>query len=716
MTQHHAAAIAEETGLKTPQVRATIELLDAGSTVPFIARYRKEATGALDEVAITGVRDRLEELRELNDRRETILRTIDEQGKLTDELRAQIQNAATMAELEDLYLPYKPKRRTRADKAREKGLEPLAETLFAQKDGVDPAAEAETFVDAETGVESVEDALAGARDIIAEWVNEDQGARAALRELYSEKAVIRSRVASGKEEEGSKYADYFEWEERAAKAPGHRILAMRRGENEGILYLRMEPPEEAALAILEPMFVQGANPCAEQVREAVRDSYKRLLSASMETELRQATKERADEEAIEVFTKNMRQLLLSPALGRRSVLAIDPGFRTGCKVACLDPQGHLRHHDTIYPHGGAREAAEAAETIRDLCERYDIEAVAVGNGTAGRETEEFVRGLSLPPEIAVVQVDESGASIYSASEAAREEFPDLDLTVRGTVSIGRRLQDPLAELVKIDPKSIGVGQYQHDVDQAALRKALDDVVSSCVNSVGVELNTASRQLLTYVSGLGPGLAGAIVEYRNENGPFASRRELLDVPGLGPKTFEQCAGFLRIREADNPLDASAVHPESYPVVERMAEDLGCTVRDLMEDAELRAKIDLRQYVTETTGMPTLRDIMGELARPGRDPREKFEPFRFAEGIESIEDLERGMRLPGIVTNVVKFGAFVDIGVHRDGLIHVSELADRYVDDPSEIVKLRQKVTVTVLDVDLDRQRISLSLRKAARQKD
>ncbi len=713
MTQQHAAAIAEETGLNPSRISAAVSLLDEGATVPFIARYRKEVTGALDEVALTGIRDRLQELRELDARRQTILKTIEEQGKLTDELRDQVNSAATMAELEDLYLPYKPKRRTRADKAREKGLEPLAQLIFKQEDGVDPRAEAGPFLDEEKGVESAEDALAGARDVIAEWVNEDQEARAALRALYAEKAVVRSRVAPGKEEEGAKYSDYFEWEERAAKAPSHRILAMRRAESEGVLYLRMEPPEPAALAILEPMFVDGDNPCAGQVRQAVQDSYSRLLSASMETELRQATKRRADEEAIEVFARNLRQLLLAPALGRRAVLAIDPGFRTGCKVACLDPQGDLLHHDTIYPHAGARQATQAAQTLHELVERWDVEAVAVGNGTAGRETEEFVRSLGLPAEVTVVQVDESGASIYSASEAAREEFPDLDLTVRGTVSIGRRLQDPLAELVKIDPKSIGVGQYQHDVDQAALRRALDDVVSSCVNSVGVELNTASKQLLTYVSGLGPGLAGAIVDYRNAHGPFASRRELLKVPGLGPKTFEQCGGFLRISDGENPLDASAVHPESYPVVEAMARSLGCTLRDLMRDPELRAKVDLSRYVTEGTGMPTLRDIMDELARPGRDPREKFEPFRFAEGIESIEDLERGMRLPGIVTNVVKFGAFVDVGVHRDGLVHVSELADRYVDDPSEVVRLRQKVTVTVLDVDQERQRISLSLRRAAR---
>jgi uncharacterized protein len=704
----YAPKIAAELSVRPAQVSAAVALLEEGGTVPFIARYRKEATGGLDEVAITAVRDRLSALRELDKRREAILKSLQEQGKLTDELDTKVRAAGTMTELEDIYLPYRPKRRTRALIARERGLEPLAELLLAQGD-CDPAAEATAFVDAEKGVGSPEDALAGARDIIAEWVNESQEARAAMRELFRSKAVVRSHVISGKEEEGAKFRDYFEWEEPAAKAPSHRILAMRRGENESVLSLRCLPPEEDALRLLEGVFIKAGNPAAAQVRLAVEDGYKRLLSLAMETELRLDTKKRADGEAIRVFAENLRQLLLAPPLGGRNVLAIDPGFRTGCKVACLDRQGKLLHHETIYPHSGEARAAEAAGRLSALCAEHGIEAVAIGNGTAGRETEAFVRGLGLPGEVTVALVNESGASVYSASEAAREEFPDLDLTVRGTASIGRRLLDPLAELVKIDPKSIGVGQYQHDVDQPALRGALDDVVVSCVNSVGVEVNTASKQLLTYVSGLGPQLAQAIVEYRNEHGPFASRRELRHVPRLGPKTFELAAGFLRIRGGADPLDASAVHPERYDLVAAMAGDVGCAVAELMRNEELRKRVDLPRYVGGDVGLPTLNDIVQELARPGRDPRDKFESFAFAEGVSKLEDLEPGMKLPGVVTNITAFGAFVDVGVHQDGLLHISEMADRFVKDPNEIVKLRQKVVVTVLDVDLERRRISLSLR-------
>ncbi|MCF8128989.1 MAG: RNA-binding transcriptional accessory protein, partial [Deltaproteobacteria bacterium] len=566
-----------------------------------------------------------------------------------------------------------------------------------------------SFVDPEKEVPSVEDALSGARDIIAEWVAEDQRARERIRQLFSEKGILISKVDSGKEEEGAKYKDYFDWSEPIQKAPSHRILAMRRGENEEILTLRFAPEETEALSLLESLFITGDFSTYEQVRMAVHDSYKRLLSHSMETEIRMATKKAADEEAIRIFAGNLRQLLLSPPLGQKKVLAIDPGFRTGCKVVCLDSQGKLLHTDTVYPHTSGARALQAGQTIEDLCKRFGVEAIAIGNGTAGRETQVFIQGLSLDPKIQVIMVNESGASIYSASDAGREEFPDHDLTVRGAVSIGRRLMDPLAELVKIDPKSIGVGQYQHDVDQKALRKSLDDVVESCVNRVGVEVNTASRQLLTYVSGLGPQLARNLVQHREENGPFASRRRLLDVPRLGAKAFEQAAGFLRINGAKNPLDSSAVHPESYSVVKAMAKDLGCSVKDLMENEGIRGKIRKEQYVTETVGLPTLNDILKELAKPGRDPREQFENIAFKDGIEKMEDLEPGMTLPGVVTNIVAFGAFVDIGVHQDGLIHVSQMADHFVKDPNDVVKVYQKLNVTVLDVDIKRKRISLSLK-------
>jgi len=708
MNSKYVRKISTEMGARPNQVAAVLDLLSEGATIPFIARYRKEATDSLDEVEIALIRDRSAQLEELDRRREVILKSLRDQEKLTDDLAEKIDKAESLAVLEDLYLPFKPKRRTRASMAREKGLEPLAQTLFEQED-LDPFGIAAPFVDPEKEVLTVEDALSGARDIIAEWVTEDQRARERIRQLFSEKGILISKVDSSKEEEGAKYKDYFDWSEPIQKSPSHRILAMRRGENEGILTLRFAPEETEALSLLESLFVTNGFATSEQVRMAVHDSYKRLLSHSMETEIRMSSKKAADEEAIRIFAGNLRQLLLSPPLGQKSILAIDPGFRTGCKVVCLDSQGKLLHNDTVYPHTSELKARQAGQTLEALCNRFDVDAVAIGNGTAGRETQDFVQGLSLDKKIQVIMVNESGASIYSASEAGREEFPDHDLTVRGAVSIGRRLMDPLAELVKIDPKSIGVGQYQHDVDQKALKKSLDDVVASCVNGVGVEVNTASRQLLTYVSGLGPQLAQNIVRHREENGPFASRRALMDVPRLGAKAFEQAAGFLRINGASNPLDASAVHPESYPVVEAMARDLECSVSDLMEDENIRRKISKEKYLSKTIGLPTLNDIVKELAKPGRDPRAQFENVAFKDGIEKIEDLEPGMTLPGVITNIVAFGAFVDIGVHQDGLVHVSQMADRFVKDPNDVVKVNQKVSVRVLNVDLKRKRISLSLK-------
>ncbi len=709
MNETYIGIIASELSLRPAQVAATALLLEQGSTVPFIARYRKEATGTLDEVAITAIRDRLIQLMELDARRESILKSLEERGLLTDELKKQIAQAPTMAVLEDIYLPFKPKRRTRATIAKEKGLEPLADLIWAQDPATDPLAAAQAFVSAEKGVESVEAALEGAKDIIAERVNEDQQARAQTRDLFTKHALIRSTVIEGKKEEGKKYEDYFEWSEPVAKAPSHRILAMRRGRKEGFLKLEVTVPEEQATRLLEGLFARGASACTNLVKQAIADSYKRLLAPSMETEVLAEAKLRADQEAIRVFAENLRQLLLAAPLGRKNVLAIDPGFRTGCKVVCLDKQGQLKCADVVYPHtGDARAAADVAK-LAALCEKLEIDVIAIGNGTAGRETEAYIRGIKFHKNIPVVMVNESGASIYSASDVAREEFPDQDVTVRGAVSIGRRLMDPLAELVKIDPKSIGVGQYQHDVDQPLLKQGLDDVVISCVNNVGVEVNTASKQLLQYVSGLGPQLAQNIVSYRNENGAFKSRLDLMNVPRLGAKAFEQAAGFLRIRDAANPLDASAVHPESYGIVDRMASNLGCGVADLMKDDSLRQKIRLQDYVSDTVGLPTLSDIMQELAKPGRDPRQQFEIFSFAEGVNRIEDVHPGMKLPGIVTNVTAFGAFVDIGVHQDGLVHISQLADRFVKDPAEVVKVHQKVTVTVLEVDLAKQRISLSMK-------
>lgn len=709
MNETYILKIAGELGLNKSQVQAVALLLEEGATIPFIARYRKEATDSLDEVAITAIRDRLNQLQELDARKETVLKSLEQHGHLTDELREKVLAAETLAVLEDIYLPFKPKRRTKATIAREKGLEPLALLIFEQT-GTDILEAAGPFADPEKGVETVDDALSGARDIIAEMVSENEQARAELRNLFTTKGVFKSSVASGMETEGAKYRDYFEWEEAVTTAPSHRILAMRRGEKEDMLNLSISPAEEDALKILTSLFVKGEGKDSEQVETAVRDSYKRLLSRSMETEIRLYTKERADSEAIRVFAENLRQLLLASPLGPKRVMGADPGFRTGCKIVCLDPQGKLLHNDTIYLH----MPEKSAEQVRQLCRSFDIQAVAIGNGTASRETEAFVKESLSDPEmksknIQILVVNESGASVYSASEAAREEFPDLDLTVRGAVSIGRRLMDPLAELVKIDPKSIGVGQYQHDVDQTALKQALDDVVISCVNGVGVDVNRASVQLLTYVSGLGPQLAKNLLEYRNENGPFASRDELKNVKRLGPKAFEQSAGFLRISNGKNPLDASAVHPESYHIVDNMARDLDCTVDDLMKQAELRDKIDISKYVTDTIGTPTLRDIVQELSKPGRDPREKFEEFSFASDIEKIGDLKTGMKIPGIITNVTAFGAFVDVGVHQDGLVHISEMADRFVKDPAEVAKVHQKVLVTVIDVDIERNRISLSMK-------
>jgi protein Tex len=708
--QKHFALIAQELNISDRQVAMTALLLDDGATIPFLARYRKEATGSLDEVLIANIRDRLTQLRELEKRKETVLKSIEEQGKLTEELRQQIEEAETMARLEDIYLPYKPKRRTRATIAREKGLEPLGEKIFAQED-FDIFEEAQKYIDAEKGVNDVEEALAGARDIIAEKVNEDANARAAIRNIFTDKGLYVAKVISGKEEEGQKFKDYFDWNEPLKDAPSHRVLALRRAEKEGFISLDLAPDEEESIDKLEGIFIKKHNATAEQLKLAIKDSYKRLMKPSLETEVRLLSKQKADEEAIKVFADNLRQLLLASPLGTKKILAIDPGFRTGCKVVCLNENGKLLHNDVIFPD---RRKTEAGETVKQLCTEYQIEAIAIGNGTASRETESFVRGLDLPKSMLIVMVNESGASVYSASDVAREEFPDFDITVRGAVSIGRRLQDPLAELVKIDPKSIGVGQYQHDVDQNLLKNALDDVVMSSVNAVGVEVNTASKQLLTYVSGLGPALAQNIIEFRNQHGAFKTREDLKKVARLGDKAFEQCAGFLRIREAENPLDSSAVHPESYAIVEQMAQDLGCTVADFIKDEKLRKQIDLKKYVSEMVGLPTLTDIVAELAKPGRDPRSQFESVEFAEGVNSINDLQIGMKLTGVVTNVTNFGAFVDIGVHQDGLVHISQLANKFVSSPHDIVKVQQKVNVTVTEVDVARKRIALSMKDEVTQ--
>jgi len=711
MLKTHSVVIANQAGVTPKQVEAVQSLLDAGATIPFIARYRKEKTGSLDEVVLSEIRNGLARLAALDSRRQAILESLEEQNVLTAELRTSVESAATLTALEDIYLPYRPKRRTRATMAKEKGLEPLAELILAQE-VADLSHEALAFVNMEKGVGSVEDALAGARDIIAEWVNEDTQARQIIRRLFYREGIIQSSVIKGKEGEGIKYSNYFDWQEPVARVPSHRVLAMLRGENEGFLKLRIRPSQEKALSLLHRRFVESTGAASAQVVLAVEDSYPRLLAPSIETDIRQQAKERADDEALRVFARNLRETLMAPPMGPRSVLAIDPGYRTGCKVVCLDPQGKLLANAVIYLSQSAARSREASQTILDLIQRFHIEAIAIGNGTASRETEEFIRGLSLPDKMPVVMVNESGASIYSASAVAREEFPDQDITVRGALSIGRRLLDPLAELVKIDPKSIGVGQYQHDVDQGRLKSNLDETVMSCVNEVGVKVNTASQQLLTYVSGLGPTLAKNVIAHRNENGPFRSRADLKKVPRLGPKAFELAAGFLRIDNAENPLDASAVHPESYHIVDHIARDMGCRVADLMRRDDLRRRINLESYTGEEYGLPTLQDIMAELAKPGRDPREHFEAVAFAADIRTIDQLTQGMKLAGIVTNVTNFGAFVDIGVHQDGLVHISELSDKFVKKPADVVRVNQKVSVTVLTIDPERKRISLSMRSDA----
>lgn len=701
--------IADDLNISTQQVNATVKLLDEGATVPFISRYRKEVTGSLDEVQILTIKTEIERLRQLEARRESILKTIEGQGKLTEELKEKIVEADTLAKLEDLYLPYKPKRRTKATMAREKGLEALAQFIYVQT-SPQVFEEALKFVDKEKGVENPDEALQGARDIIAEMISEDAVIRDLIREQFKRSAIIKSRVIRGKEEEGEKFEDYFEWEEPLAACPSHRMLAMRRGEKEDVLILDIVIDEEQAVEAIQRKVITSRGEAADQIKEAIADGYKRLLSPSIEAEVRLLSKQQADEKAIQVFADNLRELLLASPLGQKTILAIDPGFRTGCKVVALNAQGKLLEDTVIYPHEPQRKTVEAENVVLAMCARHHVEAIAIGNGTASRETEQFVRKIDvLPKSIAVIVVSEAGASVYSASEVAREEFPDYDLTVRGAVSIGRRLADPLAELVKIDPKSIGVGQYQHDVDQSLLKQKLDDVVESCVNGVGVELNTASKQLLSYVSGIGPTLAQNIVEYRNTHGAFKSRKQIMEVPRMGEKVFEQCAGFLRISKGVHPLDKSSVHPESYHIVEKMAADLNCTIDDLIVNKELRKKINLQNYATDSVGLPTLKDILNELEKPGRDPRKSFEIFSFDENVHEVNDLREGMRLPGIVTNVTNFGAFVDVGVHQDGLVHISQLSDTFVDDPNKIVKVGQKVWVHVTEVDVKRKRIALSMK-------
>jgi uncharacterized protein len=709
MEKKYFVRVAAELKVKTEQVINTAALLEGGASVPFISRYRKELTGSLDEVAITFIRDRLEQLKDLDKRRETVINSIEEQGKMTEELRQAISGAETMSELEDLYLPFRPKKRTRAIIAREKGLESLAKIIMAQKEE-DVYSRADRFIDEEKGVKDVDEALAGARDIIAEWVNENARARDRIRKLFVREGTIQSKVVKGKELEGQKYLTYYEWKEPLMKAPPHRVLAMLRGESEGFLKLSVAPEKEIALRMLDDMFIRnGSEECAIQIEQAITDCYSRLLQPSMETEIRGMVKEKADIYSIGVFAENLRQLLMAPPLGQKNVLAIDPGFRTGCKLVCLDRQGNLLHNETIYPHPPESQVKQSEKKILSLVDAYKIEAIAIGNGTAGRETERFIKSIRFKGDIIAVMVNESGASVYSASKLAREEFPEFDVTVRGAVSIGRRLMDPLAELIKIDPKSIGVGQYQHDVNQTALHKSLQDTVISCVNKVGVEVNTASKELLALVSGVGPALAQNIVDFRKENGPFLSREQFQEVPRFGEKAFEQSAGFLRIHNGDNILDRSAVHPESYYVVNQMAANLQTTIDELMKKASLRESIRLEDFITDEVGLPTLTDIIEELARPGRDPRKKFDLFEFAKEIHSIEDLRPGMVLPGIVTNITAFGAFVDIGIHQDGLVHISQMADRFVRDPNEIVSVHQKVTVRVMDVDMERRRIQLSMK-------
>ena len=692
-------------GISEKQISSTLHLLGEGATIPFISRYRKEATGGLDEVQIEQIKEQHDKLCDIAKRKETLLGTITEQGKLTAELEKRINDTWNPTELEDIYLPYKPKRKTRAEAARQKGLEPLATLLLLQREN-NLSARAASFVKGE--VKDVEDALKGARDIIAEQVNEDERARNAVRNQFSRQAEINAKVVKGKEEEAAKYRDYFDFSEPLKRCTSHRLLAIRRAEAEGLLKVSITPDDEACIERLERQFVRGNNECSEQVSEAAIDAYKRLLKPSIETEFAAQSKEKADDEAIRVFTENLRQLLLAAPLGQKRVLAIDPGFRTGCKVVCLDAQGNLLHNENIYPHPPVGKTGEAASKLRKMVEAYQIEAISIGNGIASRETEDFINQQTFDRQIPVFVVSEQGASIYSASKIARDEFPDYDVTVRGAVSIGRRLMDPLAELVKIDPKSIGVGQYQHDVDQTKLKKALDQTVENCVNLVGVNLNTASSHLLTYISGLGPQLAQNIVNYRAENGAFNSRKELMKVPRMGAKAFEQCAGFLRIPGAKNPLDNTAVHPESYHIVEQMAKDLKCTVNELIADKELRRKINISNYVTPVVGLPTLQDIMQELEKPGRDPRKTIKVFEFDKNVRTIADLREGMILPGIVGNITNFGAFVDIGIKENGLVHLSQLAERYISDPTEIVSIHQHVMVRVMNVDTDRKRIQLSM--------
>ncbi|MBQ4163066.1 MAG: RNA-binding transcriptional accessory protein [Parabacteroides sp.] len=688
------------------QVERTITLLNEGATIPFISRYRKEVTGGLDEVQISNIKDQLDKLTELKKRKETILTSIEEQGKLTSELKKRIEESWDSTEIEDLYLPYKPKRVTKAEIARKKGLEPLAQTIMKQQIK-DLSLKAETFISDE--VKNIEEALQGARDIIAEWVNEDEEARNTVRNSFTYTAIITSKVVKGKEEEGTKYRDYFEFSEPLHRTTSHRLLALRRGEAEGILRVSISPDCNNCLDRLKRHFVRGRNEASEQVATAIDDSFKRLLKPSIETEFANLSKAKADEEAIRVFTENLRQLLLAPPLGQKRVLGVDPGYRTGCKLVCLDAQGTLLHNEAIYPHPPQNEKGKAAAKVAQLVATYAIDAIAIGNGTASRETEQFITNIRYDRKVQVFVVSENGASIYSASKIAREEFPQYDVTVRGAVSIGRRLMDPLAELVKIDPKSIGVGQYQHDVEQGALKKSLDQTVESCVNLVGVNVNTASKHLLTYISGLGPTLAQNIVNYRTEHGPFQSRRELLKVPRMGEKAFEQSAGFLRIQGGKNPLDNSAVHPESYPIVEQMAKDLKCTVAELISNKELKKRLDLKKYVTDKVGMPTLLDIMEELDKPGRDPRQTIQVFSFDPTVKTIEDLKAGQVLPGIVTNITNFGCFVDVGIKENGLVHISELADRFVSDPTEVVSIHQHVKVKVLSVDLNRKRVQLTMK-------
>lgn len=705
--ENFTQVIAKSANWNEQQVANTIKLLEEGATIPFISRYRKEMTGSMDEEVVGFVKDELKRLNELEKRRESIIKSIAEQGKLTDDLKEKILRADNITELEDLYLPYKQKKKTRATIAKEKGLEPLAVIVMKQQEA-DINGKAESFLNSE--VASVEDALKGARDIIAEWITENKRARNAIRRLYEHEAVISTKVAKGKEVEGAKFNDYFDFAEPLKKCASHRLLAMRRGEEEGFLKLSLAPDEQQAIDLLDELFIKGYYDVVEHVRMAIRDSYKRLLQPSIENEFRALSKDKADEVSIGVFSKNLRQLLMGAPLGEKRTLAIDPGFRSGCKVVCVDNQGNLLNNCTIFPHAPQNDRKKAQHKLSTLVEQYKIEAIAIGNGTASRETENLVKSTRFDREVQVFVVSEAGASVYSASKVAREEFPEYDVTVRGAVSIGRRLMDPLAELVKIDPKSIGVGQYQHDVDQGKLKDSLDKVVESCVNAVGVDLNTASKHLLTYVSGLGPQLAQNIVEYRKDNGAFLSRAQLKKVPRLGPKAFEQAAGFLRIRDAKNPLDNSAVHPESYTIVTEMAKDLSVKVHDLMTSSEIRNKIILQKYVSNTVGVPTLKDITEELAKPGRDPRTKIKMFEFAEGIHKIEDVKEGMTVPGIVTNITNFGAFVDIGVKQDGLVHISQLADRFISDPNDIVSLHDHVKVKVVEVDIARKRIQLSMKE------